>query len=237
MSIILSVILVILVMVIFAFLQLPNGLFSIFYHFRIAKTNLKKADDAALSFILGLEIFMFIMWLLIFIIVSTCFYFNPELSSPLFLFIMAGIFFAETIAIIFFYYRRGKNTTALFIPRKIAKNLIKKSESVKSRSDAIILGFVSGIPELLFTLPLFIICSMLLQTENAFYRSTIIILSIISAALPLFIIRFFYRTDHNLADIERIRIKLKPHFKFILSIAFFAFTILIINLAIIRSQI
>ncbi|MBR3144099.1 hypothetical protein IKF12_02790 [Candidatus Saccharibacteria bacterium] len=234
MSIVLSVILVILIMVIFAFLQLPNGLFSIFYHFRIAKTNLKKADDAALSFILGLEIFMTAMWLLIYLIIFTCFYFNPEIISPIFLYIMAGISFAEAIAIIFFYFRHGKSTTALFIPRKVAKNLVKRAEKVKTRSDAIILGFFSGLPELLFTLPLFITCSALLQTENVLSRSLIIILAIIASAVPLFVIRFLFRTDHNLAEIERLRVKLKPHFRFILAVAYLAIAILLINLATMR---
>ena len=222
-------------MIIFTFLQLPNGLFSIFYHFRIAKTNHKKADDAALSFILGFEVFMTVFWLLVYLIIFTCFYFNPEILTSIFLYIMAGICFAEAIAIVFFYYRRGKTTTALFIPRKIAKNLIKKSEAVKSRSDAIILGFVSGIPELLFTLPLFITCSALLQTENALSRSLVIILAVVSAATPLFVVRFFYRTNHNLAEIERIRTKLKPHFRLILSLAYLAISILLINLALMKA--
>lgn len=218
-------------MVIFCFLQIPSSVFSLFYHFRLAKTTKKQADDAALSFILGVEIFNTIMWLLTYIIIFCC---QPSFVSPLFLWLMVGICLAEAVAAFFFYFRNDKTSTATFISRRIAKCLATRSQTVKSRSDAITLGFISCLPELLFTLPLYITCSAFLQNENALPRAALIIIAVVIAVVPLFVIRAFFRTDHNLAEIQRLRVKLKPHFRFILLLAYIAATISLIDLAIIN---
>ena len=218
-------------MVIFLFLQLPSGVFSIFYHFRLAKTSKKQADDAALSFILGVEIFTTIAWLLTYIIMFCC---DTNITATPFAWVMAGVCFAEAIAVLFFYFRRGKSSTALFISRRTAKGLRNYAKNIKNRSDAVLLGFISCLPELLFTLPLYIICSAFLQSESVAPRAIIIILAIIVSIIPLFVIRTLFRTDKNLADIERLRIKLKPHFRIIIFLAYLALALSLINYAIIN---
>ena len=221
-------------MVIFCFLEMPSGLFSIFYHLRLAKTSKKKADDAALSFILGVEIFTTLIWLLTYFIIFTLFTYNTTIITSPFLWTMSGICFAEAIIMAFFYFRQGKST-ALFIPRRVAKSLITHAEKTKSRSDAIMLGFISCLPELLFTLPIYIVCSVLLQGEDFLPRTFIIILSVLIVTAPLFIIRTFYHAGHNLADITRIRTRLKIHFRIILALAYIALSLALVNLAIINS--
>ena len=233
MSVIPPVIFFVMSMVIFCFLQLPSGLFAIFYHFRLGKTSKKQADDAALSFILGVEIFTTVIWLLTYIII---FCINFEDISPIFLWVMSGICLAESIAMLLFYFRRGKSTTALFIYRRSAKSLVTHAKNVKSRSDAITLGFISCLPELIFTLPLYIVCTTFLQSESVLPRALVIIISIIVTILPLFIIRFFLHSGHNLAELQRLRVKLKPHFRIILFLAYLAATLALINLAIIKSE-
>ncbi|MBR6505861.1 hypothetical protein IKT18_03450 [Candidatus Saccharibacteria bacterium] len=231
MSYIFPVIFFIVSMVIFCFLQIPSGVFSMFYHFRLAKTSKKQADDATLSFILGVEIFNTIMWLLTYIIIFCC---QSSSISPFFLWLMTGICLADAVAAFFFYFRKSKSSTATFISRRVAKSLASRAKTVSSRSDAITLGFVSCLPELLFTLPLYITCSAFLQSENALPRAILIIVAVIIAVVPLFVIRTFFRTDHNLAEIQRLRVKLKPHFRIILSLAYIAATITLMNLAIIN---
>lgn len=237
MSTVLSVILLILAMVIFAFLTLPSGLFAIFYHTRLAKTTAKKADDQSLSFILGTEIFATFIWLLIYIIVFIIFYNIPDFEKGLFPFILSGICFAEAIAFTFFYFRpkKKKASTALFLPRRIAKNLILQSDKAKNRSDCIALGFIANFPELIFSLPIFIISAVILQNTSALPRTLIIIIFVITSAVPLFIVRHFYHTGHNLADIQRLRVKLRSHIRIILALAYFAVALVMLNIGIIQN--
>ena len=230
MSYILSVIFFLLSMVIFCFTQISSGLFSIFYHFRLAKTSKKQADDAALSYILGTEIFATAIWLVTYI---TIFCLNFDSISPIFLWLMAGICLADAVIILIFYFCRNKSQTTTFISRRIANNLINNAMKTKSRSDAIILGFVSCLPDFIFTLPIYIVCSTFLQSENAIPRAVIIILAVIISVIPHFVIRTFFQTDHNLAEIQRFRIKLKPHFRFMLFLAYIAAALTLTNYAMI----
>lgn len=216
-------------MVIFCFLQISSGLFSIFYHFRLAKTSKKQADDAALSYILGTEIFATAIWLIAYI---TIFCLNFDSISPVFLWLMTGICLADAVIILIFYFSRTKSQTTTFISRRVANTLINNAMNTKSRSDAIMLGFVSCLPDFIFTLPIYIVGATFLQTENALPRAFIIILAVVVSVIPHFVIRTFFQTDHNLAEIQRFRIKLKPHFRFMLFLAYIAIALTLANYAI-----
>ncbi len=218
-----------------AFLQLNPSVFAIFYHSAIAKKSPKRADDSSLSFILGNEIFNAATFIIVFLIVSLITTFESSVNH-IFLWIMAGIFLAESILMIFFYFKPGRASvtgTKLFISRSIARHLTYRAEHIKNRSDAIILGIITPSLELLFTLPLFIISSVAIiraTTTCAPY----IILYILVATVPLFAIRTYFHMGYNLANLQRLRIKLKPHFKFILCLAYFLLALLTIYLGVIN---
>lgn len=230
MSIFTSFGIILLAMLIQGFLQTAPAIFSIFYHHALGKTTAKKADDRSLSFILGVEIFIAIIFLTTYL--ATAFIIlNTKTIDDVFLYVMAGIFIMESIITFFFYFRFGKKnkkTTRLFIPRQLARSLEKQSKEAKNRTDTIILGFVTSALELFFTIPLFIISSVeIIKLE--FNTSFIFIIAyIIIATIPLFAIRTIYRKDHNLADIERFRIKKKPFFRLIISISYLLIAILLI---------
>ena len=232
MTTIIPVIILILSMLIFLFLQILPGTFAIFYHFALAKFSRKKSDDLSLSFILGTEIFMATSWLLVYSIVYAIFtggnFNNPSFSF----FLLGGITFALAIVSATCYFRRGK-TTATFLPRRIVNGIIARIIAIKTQKDAIILGFFTGVFELIFTLPIIVAANIILQNTGAIPRALVIIIAIICTIIPLFIIRWFFRHDYNLADIERLRIKLKPHYRIILCLTFFALTLALINLGII----
>ena len=237
MSYILPVILILLSMVIFAFLQLSPSLFIIFYHSRLAKTSKKRADDQSLSYILGTEIYATFIWIVIYFIIFAAFLYVPEFGGGLFPFIMAGVFFAEAIIILFFYFRRkkSKSSTALFISRRISKNLIHNAEKANNRTDCITLGFMANLPELFFTLPVFIVSATILQNTPALPRAIIIIALVCASTVPLLTVRRLYHTDHNLAEIQRLHVKLRPHIRFILTLAYFALALTIINMGILQN--
>lgn len=233
MSIVISVIILILSMLISFCLQLTPGTFALFYHYALGKTNAKKADDQSLSFILGVEIFITAIWLLIYFSIFLFFYYNFNFSNIVF-YIMAGVFFAEAIIMPFLYYRKG-NSTALFIPRRIAKGILNRIAKIRNRSDCILLGALTGLFELIFTLPLYIISASILLNFDALPRVLTIALYLTLSVLPLFIIRCSFRLGHNLADIERFRVKIKPAIKITLCTSFLLLALATIYLGVLNN--
>ena len=232
MSVFTSLIIVLVAMVIQASLQLAPGFFAIFYHHSLGKTSKKKADDRALSFILGVEIATALIFLAVYIIISF-FVVEKDFLHSIFLWVMSGLFLAETVFSFFWYFRpthkksKSKSaSTELFFSRYLIKNLITKAETVKNRSDTILLGIITCALELPLTLPLYIISSILIPNISLRSGFLFIIAYIIIATIPLFIIRNFYHTDHNLAEIQRIRVKNKPAIRLIISASYLTLAIL-----------
>lgn len=231
MSVFTSLVIIILSMLIQAFLQTSPSVFAIFYHHTLAKTSAKKTDDRSLSFILGVEIAVAIIFLATYFIIT--FFTNGDLlQNPIFFSIMSGILIIEAIFMWFFYFKIGKkskNTTMLFLPRRLAKNLIFHAEHAKNRSDTILLGAITVLIELIFTLPLFVISSISILNLSPRFGFVFIIAYIIIATLPLFAIRTLYANGHNLAEIQRFHVKRKLSIRLILS---FSYLVLAINILI-----
>ena len=233
MSIFIPVAILIVATLIQAFMQLTPGVFALFYHYALGKNSSTKADDLSLHFILGVITFIVITWLLIYALIFSIFYNKIEFYPNFLPWLMAGIFLAESIASLLFYYRKGKFTT-LFIPRSIAKNLDFHARKVKDRSDAFILGFFSSIPELIFTLPLYIVSAIELMRINFSLRSIFIILYIIISIIPLFTIRTLYRHNHTLAKIEHTRIRAKLFIRILFCIGFLLLALAVIKLGVLN---
>lgn len=217
-------------MLIQGFLQTSPSVFAIFYHHTLTKTSAKKTDDRSLSFILGVEITVAIIFLAIYFII-TFFAIDNFLSNPIFFSIMSGILAIDAIFMWFFYFKIGKkfkNTTMLFLPRRLAKNLIFHAEQAKNRSDTIILGAITVIIELIFTLPLFIISSISILRLSPRFGFVFIIAYIIIATLPLFTIRTLYSSGQNLAEIQRFHVKHKLPIRLILSLSYLILAITIL---------
>lgn len=213
-------------MLIQVFMQLMPGIFAVFYHSALGKTTAKKADDMSLSFIIGTEIFTALFFVIIYATVAFL-ALEQSFFSNIFPWIMIGIFFSCAIAAFLFYYRKGKGSE-LFISRKIAKSFLLRASTAKNRSDTIVLGFLSGVFELPFTLPLYIIVSTELLKNFTTHSYLFIFLYVLSAILPLLITHITFHTGNNLVSIMRSRTKNKLFFKTTISISYILIAILLI---------
>lgn len=217
MSIFISVVIIVLAMLIQGLLQLTPGIFSIFYHSALGKLSAKKTDNLSLSFILGVECYLAIMLLSVFFIVN--FLLSYLVSYSTIFWVLSSLSF--TMALLFFLlYFRKSTATALFISRRTAKNLDLRATTAKSRLDAFALGFFSGVPELVFTLPLFVILIFAMSYIPGLTSTLILLPYIIIVITPLFTIRTLFRTGSNLASITRLRTKLKPLIRWAITISF-----------------
>ena len=189
-----------------------------------------------LFFILGAETAGACLFLCSYYIANLLFFYHFRPEASFFAWFIAGILIALSIVSIFCYFRHGSGTK-IFISRKSAKNLDIHARSAKSRSDAFVLGAFSGICELPFTLPLYIITSIeIIEMTVEFFPSNLLtLLYIIVPAIPLFIIRWRFKAGHNLADIQKSRVKDKNFTRIILSFSYFAIAVLFIYFRILAS--
>ena len=231
MSIFASVAILVLVMAIQLMLQLNSGVFALFYHDALGKLSRKKADDLSLYYILGTEMFVGGIWLIIYIFLFNLIGDAGETVFRIMPWVLVGVCVAEAITGMIFYYRKGK-MTELYVPRSITNGISGKIKNIKTRLDAFILGFVVGAFELIFSLPLYLAASTVLMESPDIPRAPIIILYIILSIVPLFAIRCFYRTDHNLAEIERKRVKHKPFVRLAICILYLLVALLMIYIGV-----
>ena len=229
MSFFISVGILILATLILASFQLTPAIFTIFYHYASGKKSRAKADDLTLSFVLGVETFNTIIFVLLYMIYYSIFYNVNELKLGLFPWIMAGIFLALAFISFFFYYRKSRGTE-LYISRKIAKNLLLRARSANTRSDAFLLGCFSGTAEIIFSLPLYLITVVISNHLNFAPRALLHILLISSISIPIFSYFLMYRSGYNFAEITRRRIKNKPFFRFIIPVAYILLVFACINI-------
>ncbi len=229
MSIFVSVSILVFSMLIIAFLKLVPGVFAYFYHYASGKYSTKKTNDLSIFFIFGVETLSALIFILLNLILFALTYTTIDLSNEIFLWTIAGLLFALGLAFFCFYFRRGFGTK-LFISRRSATDFENKAKLVKNRSDAFVLGFISGIPELLFTAPLYLIV-LISITKNFILvlpRSLILTAFILIIVSPLFFLYVYFKNGNNLANYLRSRIKNKTFFRFFVSILYFLLAILII---------
>lgn len=229
MSVFTSLGILILSMLIVASLKLVPGVFALFYHYASGRYSKKSVDTLSIFFILGVEALPVLLFMAINFILYILPYINVNIFNHIFLYTAIGLLIALSLAFFFFYFRHGRNTN-LFIPRKIATNLEQKAYSVKNNSDAFVLGFVSGIPELLFTLPLFFIVFVEISDYFIFALpcALFLMLFIFSIILPLFLTYNYFNNDNNLANIIKLRIKNKTFFRLFVPILYLIIATLIL---------
>ena len=212
-------------MLILMSLQLIPGIFALVSHYTFGKYSAKKASDLSLFFIIGVETAFTISILLVYLILTAIYSAIPEVD--ILIWIICGIAIALGLFTFFFYYRKG-NGVELFISRSLAKNIDYRARAIKQRSDAFVLGILAPFPELILTIPLYIISCIVVMDigETTLARAFLISLLVFFTTVPI----LFYHLlsdRHNLADSLRFRIKNKNFFRTFISIMYFMLAIFI----------
>ena len=225
-----SVGILILSMLILAFLMLTPGVFANFFHYASGKYYRAKADRFSIFFILGAETMVVLSFFFIAIIVMIIPPPFLNLENNLTSWISTSIFVAVSLSILLFYFRK-KPGSKLFISRNTAKNLLDQPKFIKTPSDAFVFGFITKIPELPFTIPIYFTSALVisnLTTSPLLYASIIILYALVSI-LPLFILYYAFRSHLNLASYIKLRSKNKTFLRFFLSSLYFLIAMLIIT--------
>ena len=228
MSVLTSVGIMLLSMLVMALLQLVPGVFAIFSHYANGKYSRNKATDLATFFILGAESAVVVIFLSVYAILCATPAMTYVVDSELFGWIIAGVFIALALVVLGLYYRKSKGSE-LFIPRSFASNLRARLPGIKSRSDAFTMGLFSTVPELVITLPLYIIVAVTVMRlgETSPERAGMIMLFTLAAVAPLLIM---HTVSHyrNMADYMRFRFRHKNFFRFMIALCYLLIAGLII---------
>lgn len=210
-------------------LKAISGIFGYFYHYASGKYSARKVSDLSIFFIIGAETLPAVIFVILNFIFSSFTFTNLDPTSNLFLLPLAGLLFALAIAFFFFYFQKSKGTK-LFIPRSTATTFMTNAQKIKFRSDAFILGFTAGLPELIFTLPLYFI--VLTKISESFILPSIcapiLLFFILLTISPLFYLYAYFRQGNNLANFARLRAKNKTFFRFFVSSLYLSLAILLI---------
>ena len=233
MSVLTSVGILLLSALILAFLQLVPGIFALLLHFSSGKFSKNKASDFGTFFLLGAETSIILIFLFVYFILTSTPAIAYAVTDPLFAWIMAGILAALGLFFLCCYYRRGSGSE-LFISRNLAHKYRQKAATIKNRSDAFILGLIASVPELIFTLPLYILAVLQvnLLAPDSLTRASLIILFALIAILPLFILHATASHGYNLADFLKFRFKNRQFFRFAITL-FYLFIIILIILGVV----
>ena len=229
MSVLTSVGILILSGLILAFLQLVPGIFAIFSHFVHGKFSRPKASNLTTFFIIGSEIAVVLIFLCVYAILCCSPAVTFIIDSDIFAWILAGILLALTFITLGFYYRKGPGTK-LFISRRLANGLRTRIQNTKSRSDAFTLGLVSTVPELIFTLPIYLITTITIMRLDLVSpeRAGLIVLFAVIAISPLLILKAATTFGYTFADFLKFRFKNKTFFRFCLALCYLLIASLII---------
>lgn len=233
MNIFTSLGIVILIMFILAFLQFIPGLFLLFEHYTYGQLSRKKASKISFFFIFGVCASVALLFLFIYFVLASSHLYNIVNHSIL-AWIFSGIFIASSLIMFIGYFRRGSGTE-LFLPRQFVHKYTELASHSLTPVEAFFLGFTSTIPELIFTIPLFIYMTFELSIfeENILPKIILIVAVILSSIVPLLAIQGLFNHHHNLALIQRFRVKNKAFLRWFLGLLYLLIATIIIAFRII----
>lgn len=220
---------VILSTLILVFLQLTPAVFAFFEHYASGKFSKKRASYLTIFYVLGVETVAACLFMSMLLISNLFFYYTFRPETSFLAWILAGIMIALALISFVAYYRRGTGTR-LFIPRRCAQTLEIYASKADSRSDAFILGAMTGVLELPFTLPLYLIGAIsVIELSVEFAPCQLLALVFVLApTVPLFAVRYKFHAGYNLADLQRTRVHDKNFVRLALSFCYAAIGVLLI---------
>ena len=224
----------ILILALFAcgFLRLVPSIFAIFYHYASAKNSRDNTLKLSSFFIVG---HMIMAMVILFVIYFALYHFlldNPTFDVNAFYWVIAGILALLSLFLFCVYYRRGKGTQ-LFIGRKIAKSITTRARGAKKASDIFVLGMTSGVFELIFILPVYVVVILEIMNfkgGNILYQPLLFFTFVIFSMSSVFAVRGqYYRKRKNLAEIHRAQVKNRTFYRFMLSVSFLLLAVFIVT--------
>jgi uncharacterized membrane protein YfcA len=189
-----------------ASLQLGLGGLILLYHNSMGKHRRRKTRFLARNYIYGSCAITFLM------VCTLCFlignFFDGALTTE-WLTICVGIFAACGAAMWLFYFRRGKKTTELWLPKSFTRFIQKKARQTNDNVEAFSLGLLSSFAEMPFSLAIyFVVANCILNLSTPLQVVAATAYAIFTAA-PLIVLKIHVKTGRNAVEAQQWRVKNK----------------------------
>jgi hypothetical protein len=208
-----------------ASLQLGLGGLILLYHNSMGKHRRKKTRYLAKNYILGASAITFLM------VCSLCFlignFFGGSLSIE-WLVICIGIFAACAAIMWLFYYRGGKRSTELWLPKSFTRFIQKKARKTDDNIEAFSLGLLSNFAEMPFSLAIyFIVANSILNLSGQLQIVAAIGYTVITI-VPLMVLKLRVKTGKSTVEAQKWRIQNKAFSKVISGSSFMLLAIFVL---------
>ena len=199
-----------------ATLQMNLGSLLLLYHESIGKYIKKRVKFLFSNYIFG--VFFLITTSLAATAYFIFLFFGASLST-ICLVILASTLVALTLCIWLFYYRTGRSTE-LWLPKPIARYIMKRAKQTDSNIEAFALGLLASFAEAPFFIVLMLIAADSLLKLPMFLQIGMFLAYVLIALSPLITLRLAVRHGKTVVEIQKWRLKNKNFLK-ILSGTFF----------------
>ncbi len=199
-----------------ATLQMNLGSLLLLYHESLGKHVKKRTKFLVSNYIFGA--FFLILTSLAATAYFIFLFFEANLST-ICLVTLTGILVALTLCIWLFYYRTGRSTE-LWLPKPIAKYIVRRAKQTDSNIEAFALGLLASFAETPFFIVLMMIAADSLLKLPMPLQIAMFIIYVLIALLPLIILRLAVKHGKTVVEIQKWRLKNKNFLK-ILSGTFF----------------
>ena len=219
-----SVSTIILAAIVHALLQLSLGCLLLLYHASKGKHIAKKTRGLVRSYVFGIGALTFLG------VCAMCYLILHIWEGPLaaeWLTIIVGILAVLTFMVWLFYYRWGRKSSELWLPRTVARFIDGRAKSTDSRVEAFSLGILTCFAELPFSLILFVVAAnSVLELPTAFQVLMVLVYAIVTI-IPTIILCCNLRTGKTIVEVQRWRVRHKNFLRVVTGLGFLALAIFI----------
>lgn len=206
MSDIISIATIILAGITQASLQLGLGGLILLYHNSLGKHRRKKTRYLAKNYIIGSCAMTFLMVCTLSFLIGN--FFNGSLA-PEWLTVCAGIFAACGGIMCLFYYRSGKRTTELWLPKSFTRFIQKKARQTNDNVEAFSLGLLSSFAEMPFSIAIYFVVANCILHMSGMLQIIAAVSYAIFTAIPLVILKVHVKTGRSAIDAQKWRVQNK----------------------------
>ena len=193
-----------------ASLQLGLGGLILLYHNSMGKHRRKTTRHLAKNYILGSCAITFLM------VCTFCFlignFFGGSLSAE-WLVVSIGIFAASGSVMWLLYYRKGKKSTELWLPKAFTNFIRKKARNTNDNVEAFSLGLLSSFAEIPFSLAIYFVVANCILNMSGWLQIITAVSYAIFTALPLLVLKFRVKTGKSAIEAQKWRVRNKAFSK------------------------
>lgn len=206
-------------------LQLGMGGLILLYHNSLGRHRRLKTRHLTRNYVLGAGAISFLT------VCAFCFlignFFNGALATE-WLVIAVGVLFACAAVMWLLYYRRGKNSTELWLPKSFTLFIRRKAKLTNDGIEAFSLGLLSAFAEMPISIAIYFIVANAVLNLGAQWQVLAVAGYTLLSALPMIVLRLRLRSGQSAVEAQQWRIRNKAFARIIAGSSFFTLGLFVI---------